>query len=183
MMSITIRKELLFMIAVGMIAVYTLIKLKAARHNNGKLFDFKEYLRIAMFLYGITLIGVTLFPIIIPPIAEPYQMDFINWDIRNMFHYGGFRSMIANVGGNILMFVPLVPLVELNWPSRQMTFAKAAILSIGVSAMIEILQYIENILGISDFPIRITDVSDLVLNSIGGILGYVLIKNWKKYFQ
>lgn len=153
MTSITIRKELLFIIAAGIIAVYTLRKIKAARHNTESLLEFKEWMRLAMFLYVIILVGVTLFPIIIPPDAEPYQMDFVNWDIRNMFNYGGFRSLLANVGGNILMFVPLVP-----------------------------LQYAENIFAISDFPIRITDISDLVLNFIGGVLGYGLIEFWKKFF-
>ncbi len=182
MTSITIKKELLFIIAAGIIAVYVLRKIKAARHNNEKLFDFKEYMRLAMFLYVIALVGVTLFPIVIPPYAEPYQMDFVNWDMRNMFNYGGLRSLLANVCGNILLFVPLVPLVELNWPNKQVTLVKTMILSLSVSAMIEALQYLENIFAISDFPIRITDISDLVLNFIGGMLGYGLIEFWKKSF-
>lgn len=176
MTSITIKKELLFIIAAGIIAVYVLRKIKAARHNNEKLFDFKEYMRLAMFLYVIALVGVTLFPIVIPLDSEPYQMDFVNWDMRNMFNYGSLRSLLANVCGNILLFVPLVPLVELNWPNKQVTLVKTMILSLSVSVMIEALQYLENIFAISDFPIRITDISDLVLNFIGGMLGYGLIE-------
>lgn len=182
MVSITIRKELLLMIAAGIIAVYVLIKLKATRDNTEKRFGLKECVRIAMLLYVIALVGVTLFPIRIPPIAEPYQMDFVNWDIGNMFQFGSIRSLLLNVGGNILMFVPLVPLMMLRWPEKPISFLRAAVISMAVSAIIEALQYAENILGISDFPIRITDVSDLVLNSIGGVLGYALIRLWRKFF-
>lgn len=183
MMSITIRKELLFMIAAGIIVVYALIKLKKAARNAEKLFNFEECVRIMMFLYVIALVGITLFPVVIPPIEEPYQMDFVNWDIRNMFHFGSLRSLLVNIGGNVLMFVPLLPLVMLRWPKKRISFLGAASISMTVSATIEVLQYAENILGISDFPIRITDVSDLVLNFIGGMLGYGLIEFWKKFFE
>jgi len=181
MMSITIRKELLFIIAFCIIIAYALIKLKKAYKKNKKPFEFKECMRVMLFLYVIALVGVTLFPIVIPPRLEPFQMDFVNWDIRNMFNYGGFRSVLINIGGNVLMFVPLLPLIELNWPKKQITFVNAFILSLGVSVVIEGLQYVENIFAFSDFPIRITDVSDLLLNLIGGIAGYGLIKLWKKF--
>jgi len=175
-MSITIRKELLFIVAAVAAAVYVLVRWSAGRRGKGRPLEPKDLARIAVFLYFAALAGVTLFPIAVPPAAEPYQMDFVNFDITNMFRYGSLRSLLVNIGGNILMFVPLLPLIVLNRPKRRITLAGAVVISLGASAVIEVLQYAENIFAVSDFPIRITDVSDLLLNFIGGMLGYGLIR-------
>lgn len=183
MPQVTIRKELLFIIAAVVTAVYVLIRWSTGCRGSGRRLGPKDWARIGIFLYFIALAGVTLFPIMVPPAAEPYRIDFVNWDITNMLCYGSLRSLLVNIGGNILMFVPLLPLIAVNWPKKRITLLGAAVISLIVSAAIEALQYAENILGISDFPIRITDVSDVVLNSIGSVLGYGLIVFWKKFFE
>ncbi|WP_425756475.1 VanZ family protein [Ihubacter sp. rT4E-8] len=183
MMSITIRKELLFMIAAIVVAVYVLIKWRRGASKEEKILGVKELIHITFCLYAIALVGVTLFPIVIPPNSEPYMMNYVNWDIRNICNYGDMRSLVANIAGNILMFIPLMPLIRLTWPQKKVSLTKAGIISLGVSSVIEGLQYLENIFAISDFPIRITDISDLALNFIGGIFGYGHFEFWRKHIK
>ena len=59
--------------------------------------------------------------------------------------------------------------------------AKAAILSLFVSVTIEVLQYLENIFAVSAMPVRITDISDVLLNSAGSIAGYGAFKLWGNF--
>lgn len=133
-------------------------------------------------MYFVVLIGFTLFPIVIPPASEPYQMNFVNWDITDMFNYGSWQSMIVNVGGNIMMFIPLLPLIELEKLPKRISAGSAFLISIGVSLSIELMQYLENIAAISDLPIRMTDISDIILNCIGGIIGHIMFNMWRNKF-
>lgn len=182
MLSISIRKELLYFVAVIIAIVYVLIKARKEKYLSKKLIDVKDALRIAMFLYVVVIIGITLFPIVIPPAPEPYEIEFLNLDIRNIFQYGTLKMILINIIGNVLLFVPLIPLIQLNYPGKDISIIEASMVSLGLSGVIELLQYLENILAISDFPIRITDISDLFLNYFGGILGYLIIKAWGKLY-
>ena len=73
--------------------------------------------------------------------------------------------MLINVIGNIIMFVPL----GIVWPYAYKdldTPLKAISAGIGVTLCIEILQL--------PFYSRVSDVDDLLLNSIGFIIGYLI---------
>lgn len=74
------------------------------------------------------------------------------------------------------MFFSLLPLIQMNCPQKRMIIAKAAILSLSVSVTIEIMQYLENIFAVSAIP-----VSDVILNSVGGIAGYGIFKLWRTF--
>lgn len=180
-MGITIRKELLFLIAAGIVIIYFVTKVGFKKKINAGKIDWHDYITMGLFLYFTALIGVTLFPIVIPPNDIPYQIDFVNWDLTIMFNYGSKRSLLENVGGNILMFIPLLPLIELKLFPKKISLLGAIGISLGVSMAIEGLQYMENIFAIAVFPIRVTDISDVVLNGIGGISGYVIFNIWKHY--
>ena len=172
MSMISIRKEIIYIIAVIIAIIYMVVIL--TKRNTCKI-EMKDIWRISMFLYLIGVIGITLFPIAIPPETKPYKIDFVNLDITKLFQYGTLKITLINIGGNILLFVPLIPLIQLNFTKKRLTVLKAVFVSLGLSVMIEGLQYLENIMAISDFPIRITDISDLVLNLIGGMVGYIMI--------
>lgn len=102
----------------------------------------------------------------------------INWiPFVNLLDYPEKRDIIINVVGNSAMFLPLGivwPLVfrELNTP------AKAIAAGVGVSLCIEILQL--------PFYDRVTDVDDLILNSLGYLAGYgiyLLIRKCRQAFS
>ena len=90
----------------------------------------------------------------------------INWiPFVNLFDYPEMRDILINVIGNTAMFIPL----GIVWPSVYKgldTHWKVISAGIGVSLCIEILQL--------PFYDRVSDVDDLLLNSLGFIIGYLL---------
>ena len=95
--------------------------------------------------------------------AFPFRINWIPF--VNLFEYPEMRDVMINVIGNTAMFIPL----GIVWPSvykRLDTHRKVIPAGIGVSLCIEILQ-----LPLYD---RVSDVDDLLLNSLGFIIGYLL---------
>ena len=82
-----------------------------------------------------------------------------------LFDYPDMRDILINVIGNTAMFIPL----GIVWPSAYKgldTHWKTISAGIGVSFCIEILQL--------PFYDRVSDIDDLLLNSLGFIMGYLL---------
>ena len=82
-----------------------------------------------------------------------------------LFDYPDKRDILINVIGNTAMFIPL----GIVWPSVYKglnTHWKVIAAGIGVSLGIEILQL--------PFYDRVSDIDDLLLNSLGFIIGYLL---------
>ena len=80
-----------------------------------------------------------------------------------LFDYEISREALINVIGNTAMFLP----IGIIWPSvfRKLdTPAKAISAGIGLSMFIEILQL--------PFFDRVTDIDDLLLNSLGFLMGF-----------
>ena len=80
-----------------------------------------------------------------------------------LFDYPVFREALINFIGNTAMFIPL----GIIWPSvfRQLdTHGKVIAAGVGYSLLIEILQL--------PFFDRVSDIDDLILNSLGFLLGY-----------
>ena len=88
----------------------------------------------------------------------------INWlPIVYLLDYEIRREAIINVVGNTAMFIPL----GIVWPVcfRQLdTHKKVIAAGVGASLLIEILQL--------PFYDRVSDVDDLILNSLGFLMGY-----------
>ena len=79
------------------------------------------------------------------------------------------KGLTLNVWGNILMFIPL-GLYAANF-LKKFNFWKALWVVIGASLGIEVLQYI--------FKRGVSDIDDLLLNTMGGLIGisiYLVIK-------
>ena len=81
----------------------------------------------------------------------------------NLLDYEIFREMLINVIGNSTMFIPL----GIVWPSvfsKLDTHKKVIAAGVGFSLCIEIFQL--------PFFDRVTDIDDLILNSLGFLIGY-----------
>lgn len=91
-----------------------------------------------------------------------------------LFDYPIFREAMINFIGNTAMFIPL----GIVWPAvfRQLnTHGKVIAAGVGYSLLIEILQL--------PFFDRVSDIDDLLLNSLGYLIGYgiyLLVKTIKK---
>jgi glycopeptide antibiotics resistance protein len=85
-------------------------------------------------------------------------------EIGLILRQGDIRYILLNVAGNIAMFVPIGFLVPLLWYKAH-TFTATAMWGLGLSLFIEVLQF---------FIGRGTDIDDLILNTAGAMLGYLL---------
>ena len=90
----------------------------------------------------------------------------VNWiPFVNLFDYPEMRDILINVIGNTAMFIPL----GIVWPSVYKDLNKhwnVISAGIGFSLFIEILQL--------PFYDRVSDIDDLLLNSLGFIIGYLI---------
>ena len=79
-------------------------------------------------------------------------------------------SYLKNTILNILLFVPLGFLLPTVWNEYRST-QKTLFTGLGISLIIEILQM---------FTFRLTDVDDLITNTVGTILGYYLYSRFSE---
>ncbi len=77
----------------------------------------------------------------------------------------GARAVFLNLAGNIIGFLPFGALLPLLSRSVRRGW-KVAALSFEISALIEVSQFI--------FRAGCFDVDDMILNTLGGFLGYLL---------
>ena len=95
--------------------------------------------------------------------AFPFRINWIPF--VNLFDYPEMRDILINVIGNTAMFIPL----GIVWPSVYKgldTHRKVISAGVGVSLCIEILQL--------PFYDRVSDIDDLLLNSFGFLIGYLM---------
>lgn len=78
--------------------------------------------------------------------------------------------LIYNIFGNILWFVPMG--IGLTCFLKDMTLGKVVLFSFIISLWIELTQYI--------LMVGITDIDDLIFNTIGGAIGYLLYQKFRK---
>ncbi len=91
----------------------------------------------------------------------PFREILRFWAYRDQL---GFSVMFTNLFGNILIFVPFG--FFLPMASRYRSFWTTLFCSFGLSLCVEIFQFLTKV---GSF-----DVDDLLLNTLGGILGYMI---------
>lgn len=79
----------------------------------------------------------------------------------------GGRPLIINFLGNIVAFIPIGMIPRVARPRRARAW-HAALFSFCLSAIIEAVQY--------ETGHRVADVDDLILNTVGGVLGDWLLR-------
>lgn len=77
----------------------------------------------------------------------------------------GFRAVFLNLAGNVIGFMPFGALLPVMAKSARRGW-RVTLLGFEVSALIEISQLI--------FQVGCFDVDDIILNTLGGLLGYVV---------
>ncbi|HWI48223.1 MAG TPA: VanZ family protein, partial [Rummeliibacillus sp.] len=91
--------------------------------------------------------------------------------------YGGdagfmLRLILRNVGGNILLLMPLGILSPIMW-NKFKQYKNVVLLGFSISIGIECIQFIELIAG--GFG-RAVDIDDVICNVVGVMLGYIIYK-------
>ena len=84
------------------------------------------------------------------------------------------KSIIINLAGNIVAFMPFGFLLPLAYKVFR-KFAKTVLLAFLLTILIEIGQYITSS--------GISDIDDIILNVLGGILGYILFCGAFQFYE
>ena len=96
-----------------------------------------------------------------------YNLELFK-EIRRFWTYRrelGLETVVVNLVGNVGVFVPVGMAVPLLY-ERFRRFPQVALLSFEVSLVAEVIQLVAKV--------GTFDVDDLLLNTIGGCIGYVL---------
>ena len=132
----------------------------------------REAVLLLMYVNLVVIIRFTFFPMsrvngIVQPLiydastAFPFRVNLIPF--VNLFDYDNRRDLLLNVIGNTAMFIPsgiVLPIIykKLN------NFWKVVTAGTLISLCIEIIQL--------PFSVRASDVDDLILNTLGVVIGY-----------
>ena len=132
----------------------------------------REAVLLLMYINLAVIIRFTFFPMskvngyiqpLIFDIATAFPFRVNLFPLVNLFDYDSKRDLLLNVIGNVAMFIPsgiILPIIY----KRLDTFVKVLLTGGGISLCIEIIQL--------PFSVRATDIDDLILNTVGVIIGY-----------
>lgn len=139
------KAGILRLLALGLLAVYTVLAVKTV------IFPF--YFDTGVFHAGAPLVNFL-----------PFK------SILDIWAHTSPLTALKQIGGNILLFVPLGFLAPVAVP-RLRTFPHALLLILASTAAIELAQLLISL--ITGIPNRITDIDDMPLNLVGGLCGYL----------
>lgn len=134
----------------------------------------REIQLLLVYICLIVVARCTFFPLSkvngeVPPLvfsaerAFPFRVNGIPFVY--LFDYPSLRDILLNVIGNTAMFIPLGIVWPAVYPALN-THKKVVLAGFGCSLCIEILQL--------PFYDRVSDIDDLILNTSGFILGYLI---------
>ena len=93
-----------------------------------------------------------------------------------LFHSVDIIVPISNLGFNILLFVPFGFFLSLIMSSNKKSVFKIILMGLFLSLCIEVIQFV--------VPMgRSADVDDLILNTVGTYLGYIIGILFYKFFN
>ena len=160
------------------------VLIRTANAVRQKHFSWKRELQLMLvYICIIVVTRFTFFPFskvngqVQPLIFDAAQMFPFRINLRPfvyLFDYPTMREALLNLIGNTAMFIPL----GIVWPSvfRQLdTHKKVLAAGFGYSLCIEIIQL--------PFFSRVSDIDDLILNTLGFAMGYgifLLVKKLRK---
>ena len=101
--------------------------------------------------------------------AYQYNLELFR-EIRRFWTYRkslGFTAVFLNLGGNVIGFIPFGLFMPILFPKSKNIFF-ILIITFLLSLCFETLQFI--------FKVGCFDVDDLLLNTTGGVAGYILFR-------
>lgn len=145
------------------------------------------YTEITFFLfysYVVAVLSLTIIPLPFDRLKMPNEngisiipLEHIMKDLSNIYKWGPsptkfnfVQHSIQNIFGNIILFIPLgifLPLLS----AKYRAFGRVIIFGALCSISIELTQFI-----LRQFDIyRTVDIDDVILNTLGAILGFVIV--------
>jgi glycopeptide antibiotics resistance protein len=163
-----IRLDSLILLAIPWI-IYRVVVLAVKKQLSLKI----ELIKALFYFSVIFIYSLTLFPF---PFYAYLHMEKGGVNLTPFATIYGFLThlnyMVAlrNIVGNILLFMPLGFSIPLRFKVNK--FWKVTLLGLFISFLIEGIQFFTSI--------RSFDVDDLILNTLGAIIGYILYRLFDK---
>lgn len=194
-MGIFLEKQILF---IFMIPIWIGIRIILFKLNNRNRTNFslkREVMLNVFFIYMLCLIGVTIFPLNIildrgiswipinlVPVLGTVKEVIKTTNNSNIQNYM-IKFWIKNIGGNLILMFPIGVMVPILWGKFD-SLIKTTFFAFCLSLGIETLQLISGYLGNIG---RAFDIDDILLNTIGASIGFILcnmfIKNKKSWLS
>ena len=172
-----------YAMTVALITALWIIVRIVSSYKRGRINRKREAQLLLIYVCLVVVVRLTFFPfskvngqvqplLFDPANIIPFRLNFVPF--VNLFDYEIRREALINVIGNSFLFLPMGIVYPIVYRSLN-THWKVISAGVGTSLAIEILQL--------PFFDRVTDVDDLILNSLGYLLGYgiyLLVKHAKK---
>lgn len=126
-------------------------------------------------MFGIYLAGLCYFLFFAENYGRGFDQEIYRYNLipfREIERFWKYRKVLGiysfyNLAGNVLGFVPAGFFIPILWKKRR-GFLFTLCVTFEMSLLVEVLQLV--------FRVGSFDVDDLILNTFGGILGYVFLK-------
>lgn len=137
--------------------------------------------RVALAVYLAVLVGLVFFPLPLPGShvselyaqLDPWPVGWVNLmpfdTIWQSIRLGPDWPQFWILLGNVAAFVPLGVFIGCVWPERR-SWRRAFAICLAATLSIELVQ-----LGVSlllNYPYRVADIDDVIVNLFGGLLGF-----------
>lgn len=156
-----------------LLTVFDMLKYK------NKAYSRKVMIYNALFIYYICIIiSFTLLPISYPSVVE-CSLEY-NLDVRELFYAFINRAGLISCAENVILFMPLTILGYISSYKIMKTLKSVLICSCLFSISIEFIQGIECIANILEDFAPVIDINDVICNTLGGVLGFIVIRFYKK---
>lgn len=139
----------------------------------------KKHMVVLLFCsYMIMLISITFFPMPIQRelIEHLRESNFLNNNyvpLKTVLPFmGDTATKLRPIVGNVILFVPMGLLVPLLY-SKMSSFRRVTAVGFLASVMVEFLQLCLSFL---TGPYRVTNIDDVILNTIGTIMGFIVFR-------
>ncbi|GIO28666.1 VanZ family protein [Ornithinibacillus bavariensis] len=157
--------------------VYALIRL-IQKKKHVKIY--REIINMLLIAYVECLLYLTLFPANGTSTPSLASINLIPFRTINLYinFQGDFSLQIINLLGNIVVFIPIGIFIVLF--IKKATFIHSLLIGIGSTLFIEVMQLVLSINGVIS---RSFDVDDLLLNTIGVLIGYFMAILLRAYLK
>jgi glycopeptide antibiotics resistance protein len=147
----------------------------------------RVWLETAFALYLLFVLVIVLFPLRVSPALRAddavwdyatFIRDWVNLvplaSVKQVLAYGWPHQAIRQLGGNLVLLLPLGVFVPALFP-RFRHAASILALSFAAGVGIEALQYLARV---ARYSLRSVDIDDAILNMAGALIGYSLWRVW-----
>ncbi|MEE1100232.1 MAG: VanZ family protein [Agathobacter sp.] len=165
----------IFIFITSNIILFMLILLFSQKQTNEK-----KIWKCFFSFYILCLVKITIMPICLGKYPYSYKeyspIQLIPfYTIAQQIKYGYFYQIV----GNVILFIPL-PIIY-NHLFDSISRKKILIISILSAIIVEILQYIEYV--ITNYPGRVLDIDDIILNCAGIIFSVCFLKTYNRIWD